>query len=126
MNIICSLAHNTSGLEGMGPISPVLFCLDERDNYIYGGGHIIITRTGGGHIMPPPVFRKKKLENGGAKRRQIWHTWAQFKKTPCVQIFTFELWSKGQVSKSGQSDVHLVTGFKLQPRVVGTVVVRMI
>ena len=46
------------------------------------------TRTGGGHILPSPSVFRKELTNGGAQRRQIWHTCAQFENTPCVQILT--------------------------------------
>ena len=64
---------------------------------------------------PPPVFRKY-LKNGGARTNQQY--------TLCVN---FDL---NQVKRSGhqvrsKSDVHAGTGFMLEDRVVGAVLVRM-
>ena len=73
--------------------------------------------------MPPPVFREH-LKNDDAQRRQIWGTCAQIKNTPCMQILTFQVKRSGHQVRS-KSNVHSGSGFKLEDRAVGTVLVQI-
>ena len=73
--------------------------------------------------MPPPVFREY-LKNGSVQPHKIWGTCAQLKSTPCVQVLISQVKRSGHQVRS-KSDVHSGTGFKLEDRTVGTVLVRM-
>ena len=57
------------------------------------------------------------------RRRQVWGTCAQIKNTLSVQILTSQVKRSDHQVRS-KSDVHSGTGFKLEERVVGTVLVR--
>ena len=76
--------------------------------------------------MPPHRFFAN-ISNTAAPlplRRQIWVTCAKIKNTPCVQILTSQVKRSGLQVRS-KTDVHSGTGFKLEDRAVGTVLVQM-
>ena len=73
--------------------------------------------------MPPTVLSQMP-KNGGTKRHQNLGTCAQINNTPCVQILTSQAKRSGHQIRS-KSDVHSGTGFKLEDRAAGTVLVRM-
>ena len=74
--------------------------------------------------MPPPVFRQYLRKTAAHSAVKFEVCCAKLKNTPCVQSLTCQVKRSGHQFRS-KSDAHSGTGFKLEDRAVGTVLVRM-